>query len=62
MLKTMKKTYAESLSEANDFDNIIKVIKSLFKNPKKIRSFLDGPADGKCATTMLKTHIKNNLI
>jgi len=62
MLNKLKFTYAESESEAKDFDNVVKIIKTIFKNPNKIKSFFDGPLDNKCATTMLKTHIKNELL
>jgi len=62
LLTKLKKTYAESKSEAEDFDNIARIIKTLFNDPQKIQSFIDGPVDGKCANTILRTHIKNNLI
>jgi len=62
LLNKLKTTYADTETEAKDFDNIVKVIKLLFKNPKTIKSFYDGEVDGKCATTMIKTHIKNEVL
>jgi len=62
MLESLKKTYAESSSEQEYFNDIIKIIEALFKNPTKLRTFVDGKADGKCSTTLLRTHIKNNMI
>ncbi len=62
MLEKLKRTYAESESEAEYFDKIMIIVKKLFKNPKRLKTFVDGKTDGKCATTLLKTHIKNDML
>ena len=62
MLNNLKNDYVLSEKEAREFDNVIEIVKLVFKNPNKIKSFFDGPVDGQCATTLLKTHIKNDLL
>jgi len=62
LLDGLKKDYAESEADSRDFDNVINIIKTLFKNPNKIESFYQGKLDDKCAANILQTHIKNNLI
>ena len=62
MLNKLKNTYAESKSESIYFEEVVKIIQELFKNPNKLKTFVDGPADGKCATTILRTHIRNNIV
>jgi len=62
ILENLKKTYAESQIEAEYFDKVVIIIKKLFKNKRKLKTFVDGPVDGKCATTLLRTHIKNENI
>jgi len=62
VLNKLKNTYALSKQDIKDFNELARIIKVLFKNPKKIRQFLSGKVDGKCATSILKSHIANDLI
>lgn len=62
ILERLKSTYSESRLEAQEFDSVIQIVELIFKDPKKIKTFFDGPVDGKCATTLLRTHIKNDLL
>ena len=62
MLNRLKSTYATSKAESEYFDGIVKIVKKLFRNKNQMKSFIKGSADGKCATTIMKTHLANNMI
>ena len=63
ILNKLKVTYGQSKEEQAVFEEVIKVVQFIFRNPAKIKSFYDGElVNGKCAKTILQTHIKNELI
>ncbi len=62
LLKKIKKSYSLSKGESNDFDNLIKIIKSLLSSPKRIKQFMSKNVRNKCATTLLQSHVANKLI
>ena len=61
VLNRLKKTYALSKQDAQDFNQLSMIIKAIFRNPKKINKFLRGNVDEKCATTLLQSHADNLL-
>jgi len=62
VLEKLKSTYSLSSQDAKDFDILGKIIKILFKNPARINQFIKGNVNEGCATTLLQSHVANNLI
>jgi len=63
ILNRLKGIYGNSREEMMVFDEVIKIVKFIFKNPMRIKSFYEGEiVNGKCAHTIMKTHMKNKLM
>ena len=62
IVKKLRETYKMSREDSDSFDQLITIMKAIMQNPNRVKQFLNGSVDGKCATTLLQSHVANNLI